>query len=75
MYHLLLMIWCRFSKDIDTIDVNIPLTLRIWLGTFAACISTLVVITYSTPIFLVVMLPLAVFYYFVQVRIQRRACC
>ena len=62
----------RFSKDIDTVDVNIPLTLRIWLGTFAACISTLVVITYSTPIFLVVMVPLAVFYYFVQVRARVR---
>ena len=57
----------RFSKDVDTVDFNIPLTTRIWMGTFSGVITTLFIISYSTPIFLVVLIPLGVFYYFVQV--------
>ncbi len=57
----------RFSKDIDTVDINIPMTIRIWLGTFSGVITTLVVISYSTPIFLSVIVPLGIMYYFVQV--------
>lgn len=56
----------RFSKDIDTIDFNIPLTTRIWMGTFSGVITTLFIISYSTPVFLAVLIPLGVFYYFVQ---------
>ena len=55
--------------DVDVVDVNIPMGLRIWMGTFAACFSTIVVITYSTPIFLVVMVPLSVLYFFIQVEL------
>lgn len=60
----------RFSRDVDTIDVNIPLTIRIWLGTFSGVFTTLFVISYSTPIFLAIAIPLGVFYYFVQVGVQ-----
>eukprot|EP00914_Ancora_sagittata_P000414 GHVO01001132.1.p1 GENE.GHVO01001132.1~~GHVO01001132.1.p1 ORF type:complete len:558 (+),score=36.54 GHVO01001132.1:161-1834(+) len=56
----------RFARDMDVVDVNIPITLRIWLGTFSGVVSTLFVISYSTPIFLVVVVPLGIFYYFVQ---------
>lgn len=50
-------------------DVNIPLTLRIWMGTMAVVFTTLFVISYSTPIFLVVLIPLGVFYFFAQVQV------
>ncbi|CAH1793465.1 unnamed protein product [Owenia fusiformis] len=56
----------RFSKDVDTIDINIPMTLRIALATLASVIMTIIVIIYTTPIFVVVILPLSVFYFFVQ---------
>lgn len=60
----------RFACDIDVVDVNIPITLRIWLGTFAGVVSTLFVISFSTPVFLAVVIPLGIFYYFVQVFLQ-----
>jgi ABC-type multidrug transport system fused ATPase/permease subunit len=60
----------RFARDMDIVDVNIPVTMRIWTGTFASVISTVFVISYSTPIFLAVVIPLGLFYYFVQVRLH-----
>ncbi|KAK2169804.1 hypothetical protein NP493_1174g00006 [Ridgeia piscesae] len=56
----------RFSKDVDTVDVNIPVTVQVWMSTSASVIATVIVISYSTPIFLSVVLPLGVLYYFVQ---------
>jgi ABC-type multidrug transport system fused ATPase/permease subunit len=57
----------RLSRDVDTVDVNIPMTMRIWLGTFSGVFTTICVIAYSTPIFLAVVVPLGFLYYFVQV--------
>ena len=58
----------RFSKDISGIDDVIPSTfmaaLRISLQVFGAIFA----ITYATPVFLAVIVPLAVVYVFVQVR-------
>jgi multidrug resistance-associated protein (MRP) len=56
----------RLSRDVDTIDVNIPMTMRIWLGTFSGVFTTIFVIAYTTPIFLTVVVPLGLFYYFIQ---------
>ncbi|KAK2189921.1 hypothetical protein NP493_93g00019 [Ridgeia piscesae] len=56
----------RFSKDVDTLDINIPMTIRIWISTSASVVATMIVISYSTPIFLSVVLPLGLLYYFVQ---------
>jgi ABC-type multidrug transport system fused ATPase/permease subunit len=60
----------RLSRDVDTVDVNIPMTMRIWLGTFSGVFTTICVIAYSTPIFLTVVLPLGFLYYFVQVGLR-----
>ena len=57
----------RFSKDIDTLDVNIPTYSQSMLTTLAPLISTLIIIVYSTPIFLVVLVPLAIFIVFLNV--------
>ncbi|KAG8192593.1 hypothetical protein JTE90_015226 [Oedothorax gibbosus] len=56
----------RFAKDIDTIDVTIPMTLRSWLSCVLQVISTLIVISTQTPLFLLVVLPVAVIYFFIQ---------
>ncbi|GBM52169.1 Multidrug resistance-associated protein 1 [Araneus ventricosus] len=56
----------RFSKDVDTVDVTIPTTLRSWLSCLLQVISTLIVISVQTPIFLVVVVPISVIYYFIQ---------
>ena len=57
----------RFSRDIETIDNILPNLIRSWMNTFFSVIATIVVISYSTPIFLSVVLPLGIFYYFIQV--------
>nr|XP_006125161.1 canalicular multispecific organic anion transporter 2 isoform X3 [Pelodiscus sinensis] len=57
----------RFSKDIYVIDEVLPPTILMFLGTFFTSVSTLIVIISSTPLFAVVIIPLAVVYFFVQV--------
>ena len=57
----------RFSKDIDTVDMVIPLVTGMFLMCLFQTVSTLLVISLSTPMFLVVIFPLLFFYYFVQV--------
>ncbi|XP_018340399.1 PREDICTED: multidrug resistance-associated protein 1 isoform X3 [Trachymyrmex septentrionalis] len=56
----------RFGKDIDTIDNILPPSIRAWLFCLASVIATLFVISYSTPIFVVVILPIGAIYYFIQ---------
>lgn len=57
----------RFSKDIFVVDEVIPPTILMFLGTFFSSLSTMIVIIASTPLFTVVIIPLAVLYFFVQV--------
>nr|XP_021410687.1 canalicular multispecific organic anion transporter 2 [Lonchura striata domestica] len=56
----------RFSKDIYVIDEVIPPTILMFLGTFFTSLSTMIVIIASTPLFAVVIIPLAILYFFVQ---------
>ncbi|XP_055548416.1 multidrug resistance-associated protein 1-like [Wyeomyia smithii] len=56
----------RFSKDVDVMDNVLPATIRAWLYFFLSVIGVFVVIGISTPIFLAVVPPLAVIYYFIQ---------
>ena len=57
----------RFSKDIYIIDEALPATVLMLLGTVFVSLSTIIVIISSTPIFAVVIAPLAFIYLFVQV--------
>ena len=57
----------RFAKDLDTIDTDIPYVFIEWLRTTCWALSTLFVISYSTPIFWAIILPLGVMYYFLRV--------
>ncbi|NXA48635.1 MRP3 protein, partial [Nothocercus julius] len=56
----------RFSKDIFVIDEVIPPAILMFLGSFFTSLSTMIVIVASTPLFAVVIVPLAVLYFFVQ---------
>ncbi|XP_063818327.1 ATP-binding cassette sub-family C member 2 [Pseudophryne corroboree] len=56
----------RFAKDIFTVDETIPMSFRSWLNCVLGVISTLFLICLATPIFAAVIVPLTIFYYFVQ---------
>ncbi|XP_037958175.1 multidrug resistance-associated protein 1 isoform X4 [Teleopsis dalmanni] len=56
----------RFAKDVDTIDVVLPLLWRVVISQAFSVLATIVVISISTPIFLAVIVPIAFLYYFAQ---------
>ncbi|XP_055876897.1 multidrug resistance-associated protein 1-like isoform X3 [Biomphalaria glabrata] len=56
----------RFSKDIDTLDTVIPMLVGMFLMCVFQTLSTILVISVSTPMFLACIVPLLIFYYFVQ---------
>ena len=60
----------RFSKDIYIIDEAIPTAISQFLYTLFVVLSTLLVIIIVTPTFAIVILPLGVFYFLVQVNSQ-----
>ena len=49
----------RFTKDLDNVDNLLPQTINQFLGTLFICISTLVLISYITPIFLAALAPIS----------------
>ncbi|XP_068632708.1 multidrug resistance-associated protein 1 isoform X2 [Battus philenor] len=56
----------RFSKDVDVLDNVLPMTLRGWTSCFFAVLGTLFVISFSTPIFMTIILPIGLLYYVIQ---------
>lgn len=56
----------RFSKDVNTIDSVLPMSMRFWIMMFFNTVAVIIVISYSTPIFLSMVLPLGIIYYVVQ---------
>uniref|UniRef100_A0A1B6D6I6 ABC-type glutathione-S-conjugate transporter n=3 Tax=Clastoptera arizonana TaxID=38151 RepID=A0A1B6D6I6_9HEMI len=56
----------RFSKDIDVVDNTLPNNISSFLSCFFQVIGTILVIGYSTPLFLSVIVPVGVLYYLVQ---------
>ena len=57
----------RFSKDIYLIDEVVPMSIRTFFFTGLRIFSTILVIVIATPTFAIVILPLSIFYYLVQV--------
>ncbi|OQR75813.1 multidrug resistance protein-like [Tropilaelaps mercedesae] len=57
----------RFSKDIDTVDLAIPQTIRSWIMCFLQVIVTLAIISCHARIFLAVIIPVGLLYYGIQV--------
>ena len=56
----------RFSSDIDTVDQSIPFEIDDFMNCMAETVAILVIISYSTPLFTTVILPLAVLYLLIQ---------
>ncbi|KAL8585023.1 hypothetical protein ACOMHN_043659 [Nucella lapillus] len=56
----------RFSKDVDTLDSSIPPSLQMFINCTIKVIGTILVISVTTPLFLLAALPLAVFYFLTQ---------
>ena len=56
----------RFSKDIYLIDENIPRSISTFISTAFGIVLVFIIISSATPIFLVVILPLLIFYFVVQ---------
>lgn len=59
----------RFSRDMDVIDVQMALNVESTLKCVMHVIATIFVISYSTPLFTAVVIPLGIFYFLVQVTI------
>ena len=58
----------RFSKDVNIIDETLPRSVRMFLNTLLIVLSTIIAVSIALPIFLVVIIPMTVFYLLVQVR-------
>lgn len=56
----------RFSKDIDVVDSTLPNAYRSWLNCLLQVISTMLVICFSFPSFIVILVPMFVIYILVQ---------
>ena len=58
----------RFSKDVEVVDNVIVMAIKSWLGNFFNIIATVIVISYTTPFFLLVVIPVLGIYYVIQVK-------
>ena len=58
----------RFSKDISGIDDIVPRTVITFLRTFFSVVGAIFTISFATPIFLAVIVPLGVLYILIQVQ-------
>uniref|UniRef100_A0A336K506 CSON001445 protein n=1 Tax=Culicoides sonorensis TaxID=179676 RepID=A0A336K506_CULSO len=56
----------RFSKDIDSTDTIIPPTVRAFFTCLFSVIATIIVISITTPIFITIIVPIGIIYFFVQ---------
>ncbi|CAH1406919.1 unnamed protein product [Nezara viridula] len=56
----------RFSKDIDVLDRDIPMMFRQCFTTIAPLVGTIFIISYSTPAFLIAVVPIGLLYFWIQ---------
>ena len=57
----------RFSSDLYASDDSLPFIMNILLAQFYGVIGTIVITVYGLPWFALVLVPLTVVYYFIQV--------
>ena len=57
----------RFGSDIVVMDQILPRTFNVFIWCSFGVLSSVGIISYSTPKFLIVVVPLVIFYWFVQV--------
>ncbi|XP_018568571.1 multidrug resistance-associated protein 1 isoform X2 [Anoplophora glabripennis] len=56
----------RFSKDIEVVDNSLPWYVSDGVYCFFEVIGTIAVISYTTPLFMLVIVPIGLLYYFIQ---------
>nr|QNH67882.1 ATP-binding cassette transporter subfamily C member 1 X7 [Brachionus rotundiformis] len=56
----------RFTKDIEATEDSIPYSIKSLIECSLSLISTITIISTSTPLFLAAMVPISIFYIFVQ---------
>ena len=56
----------RFSKDQDYVDMRIPSTISSLCRLFLSVLSTIAAIAYANPVFIALVIPLSIIYWFVQ---------
>ncbi|OXB79025.1 UNVERIFIED_CONTAM: hypothetical protein H355_008503, partial [Colinus virginianus] len=56
----------RFTKDLFIVDIRFHYYLRTWLNCTLDVIGTILVITFSSPLFIVVVIPLGYMYFIIQ---------
>ncbi|XP_008197317.2 multidrug resistance-associated protein 1 isoform X4 [Tribolium castaneum] len=56
----------RFSRDVETMDSSLPWGMTDGVYCLFEVLGTLVVISVSTPIFIAVIVPIGILYYFIQ---------
>lgn len=56
----------RFSKDIDVLESAIPQSLKSFLMTASGVVQVVIVVSIATPFFLLLLIPIAIFYIFLQ---------
>ena len=57
----------RFSKDIDSIETAIPDSFKIFMFCLMNIIHTFIILSYSTPVSLFLIVPISLLYIFIQV--------
>lgn len=62
----------RFSSDTWSVDDSLPFIMNILLANIFSLLGTLVLSCYGLPKFLFVLIPLTIFYYFIQVRKEKK---
>ena len=62
----------RFSRDMDTVDNYLPQMVEVAITSVFIVLCGAVVIAVSTPLFLAVIIPLMILYYFMQVKYYTR---
>jgi ABC-type multidrug transport system fused ATPase/permease subunit len=59
----------RFSKDIEAVEESIPMSMKSLVICFLSLLSTVIVISVSTPLFLAAFVPILIVYILVQVNL------
>ena len=57
----------RFSKDIETVDSELPRYISTWVFSTAPILSIMIETIYTTPIFITVVIPLVIIFIIFQV--------
>ena len=61
----------RFSKDLDVVDTNMPIFIRQWLFALAPVFTTIILISYTSPVFVAVIAVVMVLFVILQVRVSQ----